>query len=306
MTTALSIAQGGTGATTAATARSNLGLGSAASYNADTGATANTIAQRTSDGTLWATNHRVYNSTSQAAMRFDMTAAGTDNTVTEFITFSSNPRFQLRFVKDDYSAEGTIITAQRSGITTTSAYLFPTLTGVGWYGGIISPTADNAYSLGQASYRFTQLYAGSGTINTSDARLKTAVTALSVAEIEAAKALGLEIGTYQFLAAVAEKGDEARHHVGLTVQRAMEILEAYELDPCTYGFICYDKWDERVVEHDPVVRLEDDGTETVMAQGWSETIPGGDRYSFRYDQLNLFIARGLEARIAAIEEKLAA
>ena len=30
----------------------------------------------------------------------------------------------------------------------------------------------------------------------------------------------------------------------------------------------------------------------------------GDRYSFRYDQLNLFIARGIEARLSAIEDKL--
>lgn len=66
------------------------------------------------------------------------------------------------------------------------------------------------------------LYAGTGTINTSDANEKTAVSALTASEIAAAKSLANEIGSFQFLDSVEKKGaDNARHHIGMTVQRAI-------------------------------------------------------------------------------------
>lgn len=161
----------------------------------------------------------------------------------------------------------------------------------------LHPVADNARPLGLAGARWSVVYAGSGTINTSDAREKTPVTALSKAELAAAKELAKEIGTYQWLAAVEEKGEGARHHAGLTVQRAIEVLESHSLNPFTYGFICYDEWEAE----DPVYAEEG---ETVMQAGRA----AGNRYSFRMDELALFIARGqaqrqdeLEARIVALE-----
>lgn len=67
---------------------------------------------------------------------------------------------------------------------------------------------------------------------------------MSAAEISAAKTLSKEIGTYKWLEAIQAKGADARTHIGMTVQRAIEIMEANNLDPFAYGFICYDKWDE--------------------------------------------------------------
>jgi hypothetical protein len=93
--------------------------------------------------------------------------------------------------------------------------------------------------------------------------------------------LAREIGAYQWLAAVEKKGAAAREHIGVTVQRAIEVMQAHGLDPFNYGFVCYDEWDD---EHD------DSGAVTVKA---------GNRYSFRLPELLLFIARGLEARLTA-------
>lgn len=45
-------------------------------------------------------------------------------------------------------------------------------------------------------------------------------------------------------ARAAEKGGAARQHIGMTVQRAIEILRSHGLDPFAYGFICYDQWGE--------------------------------------------------------------
>ena len=200
--------------------------------------------------------------------------------------------------------------------------------------GVVRPGADNTQSLGEASFRWSTVFAGTGTINTSDAREKTAVAEFSADELNAAKQLSKEIGIYQFLDSVAAKGESARKHIGLTVQRAIEIMEANNLNPFAYGFICYDEWDQQVIEHAAVeaVEAQDAWVETIeheaeldeegntVVEAWTETIEhpaieaveakeawtevtreAGDRFGFRYDQLNMFIARGIEARLAALE-----
>ena len=194
--------------------------------------------------------------------------------------------------------------------------------------------ADNTQTLGGASKRWSVVYAGTGSINTSDAREKTPVQEFTADELNAAKQLSKEIGTYKFLSAVAKKGDDARKHVGMTVQRAIEIMEANNLDPFAYGFICYDAWEEKTVDHPAVEAVEgkEAWTETVeheakydedgevIKEAWTEIIEhqaveaveakdaytevvqeAGDRYSFRPDEMLFFIARGLEARIEALE-----
>jgi len=188
--------------------------------------------------------------------------------------------------------------------------------------GNVTPGVDNTQTMGSASYRWSQVYAAIGTINTSDAREKTPVRSLFDDELQAAIALSKEIGVYQFLASVEAKGDKARHHIGMTVQRAIEIMKHHGLDPFSYGFICYDKWGEETKEHPAIEAreaveakaavLDDEGNviePAVEAQpaikakdAWTEvTLKAGDRYSFRYDQLTLFIARGIDARLAALE-----
>ncbi|MGE8170266.1 tail fiber domain-containing protein [Pseudomonas putida] len=196
------------------------------------------------------------------------------------------------------------------------------------------PISDSSASLGLSGYRWSVVYSATGAINTSDAREKTSVSNLNANEIAAAKALSKEIGTYKWLASIQEKGEDARLHVGMTVQRAVEIMEANDLDPMAYGFICYDSWDavpensyveqrgyiytlneeteeeqvvvENVIEEgnafpDTGVHWKYTHDETVVL---NEAVPAGDRYSFRYDELNLFIAAGIEARLAALEEAM--
>lgn len=63
---------------------------------------------------------------------------------------------------------------------------------------------------------------------------------LSVVEIDAAKALGKEIGSYRWFAAMEEKGESARDHIGMTAQHAIEVTSSFGLDPFAYGVICHD------------------------------------------------------------------
>lgn len=168
------------------------------------------------------------------------------------------------------------------------------------------PGLDNATNIGSASKRMSQIFAGTGTISTSDAREKTPVRPLSEAEIAWAQDIAHEVGAFRFLTAVAEKGeDEARLHVGTTVQRVIELGRSRGLDPLRYAFICYDAWPETpaVPEIREDVRGEDGEPtgETRVVQKAEPARPAGELYGFRADQLALFIGRGLDARLAALE-----
>ena len=139
----------------------------------------------------------------------------------------------------------------------------------------------------------------------------------------AAKQLSREIGTYKFLSAVAEKGESARKHIGMTVQRAIEIMQDNNLNPFEYGFICFDSWDDEyktipaveaieaveayveTVEHDNGVieKIFHDAIPAVEAKP-ERTIKiksAGEIYSFRYEELLAFICRGFEVRLSALE-----
>ena len=192
----------------------------------------------------------------------------------------------------------------------------------------IIPLQDNAHDIGQASLAYRTVYARTGAINTSDARLKCDFRDLAPAEIAAARDLARVIGIYRWRDAVECKGDAAREHVGPTVQRAIEIMQAHGLDPFGYGFICYDAWERQIVEHPavearPAVPTTDAMPEVLGENGavitpavaaspgypavepraaYTEvTVEAGDRYAFRYDELAMFIAAGQEARLAALE-----
>ena len=150
----------------------------------------------------------------------------------------------------------------------------------------LAPGAYNQQSIGLPSYRWSVVYAATGSINTSDAREKTEVIPFNNSEIAAAKAIAKEIGFYKFLSSISEKGDLARWHPGMTVQKAIEIMESYGLNPFRYSFICHDSWES-----------------TPSSDEYSGS-PSGDRYGFRPEELMMFIAKGLEARISELENRI--
>lgn len=146
--------------------------------------------------------------------------------------------------------------------------------------------------------------------------------ALTESELSAAKDLARIIGVYKSKDAVAEKGDAARLHVGVTVQKVMAIMESHDLEPFAYSFIGYDKWDDvwesltETVQVDTIQRfmgldkeeneisvegsvyeerplMEDDG----VTQKRNLVLAGANRYSLRPDGLNAFIMRGLAEAI---------
>ncbi|WP_416359449.1 tail fiber domain-containing protein, partial [Agrobacterium pusense] len=104
------------------------------------------------------------------------------------------------------------------------------------------PYADNVSSLGDASFRWSQLFAGTATINTSDERLKTTFRTFTPLEREAIMACRQHIGIYQWLDAVAEKSEDgARLHAGIPAQRCIAEFESRGLDPWRYAWFCRDR-----------------------------------------------------------------
>lgn len=166
--------------------------------------------------------------------------------------------------------------------------------------GHVTPGADNVQTLGSASLRWSVVYAGTGTINTSDEREKAWRGPLDADELRAARRIVDEIGIYQWLDAIAEKGEAARLHCGVRAQRAFAIMTEQGLNWRRYAWCCFDEWDE-VTE--PVV--DENGKPTGETRVVREA---GDRYGIRPDQLAFWliaaqaqVQASLEARLAALE-----
>lgn len=154
--------------------------------------------------------------------------------------------------------------------------------------GPVQPGADNSQSLGAPSARWSVVYAGTGTINTSDERDKAWRGAPTGAELAAARRIADALGFYQWHDAIAVRGpDGARYHFGVRAQQVWAIMaEEGLVDPLDasgrpgttrYAFLCWDEWDAE-------------------GAGAART-----RFGIRPDQLALFLIAAQEARIAALE-----
>lgn len=142
----------------------------------------------------------------------------------------------------------------------------------------VEPGADNSHNLGSPALRWGTVYAGTGTINTSDERQKEWRGPLSEAELRAAARIADEIGIYQWADALAEKGVDARLHTGVRAQRVFALLEQEGLDWRKYAWCCYDAWPDQYAE-----ALDGEHEERVLIR------EAGDQYGIRTDQLCMWL-----------------
>ena len=151
-------------------------------------------------------------------------------------------------------------------------------------------TIDNATTLGWSNRRFTQLFATSSSINTSDENEKQDIEKLSDAEKKVAVVAKSLIKKYRWKDAVTKKGDDARIHIGLIAQDLEDAFKAEGLDASRYGMFCSDTWWEKEEEY-----TDDDGKEQtrVMDYVTEESAPEGatkkTRLGVRYSELLAFI-----------------
>jgi hypothetical protein len=123
--------------------------------------------------------------------------------------------------------------------------------------GGLTPTADNLQNLGSATFRWATVYAGTGTINTSDRNDKQDIEELSAAEQRVAVRVKGLIRKFRFKDSVAAKGDNARVHFGVIAQDVQDAFTAEGLDASRYGLFCSDTFkaiDGKPVEKDPLTQ----------------------------------------------------
>lgn len=153
------------------------------------------------------------------------------------------------------------------------------------------PTTSGDISLGRSEQLWSQVYASTSSISTSDERLKQDIEGIPEAVFRAwAK---VEFVQFRFKDAVAKKGDGARIHIGAIAQRIKTAFESEGLDPFAYGLLCYDRWDASPAEIDPKT-----GEEIVPA------LEAGDRYSIRYEEALALECAYQRWRLAQIEARL--
>ncbi len=192
------------------------------------------------------------------------------------INLSSNGSSEIRLI-------------DRWGSVTTALWMGTNAAGTTRYA---EPNVDNTITLGQASYRWKQLFAGTTTISTSDERLKTNIIDIPNDVLDAWGEVGWV--QFQFTESVAEKGETyARVHTGAIAQRIKAVFEVHNLDPFRYGLLCYDEWDATPAERD------EQGNITEPAK------PAGNRYSLRYEEALCMEAAYQRRRADRLEERIA-
>lgn len=152
------------------------------------------------------------------------------------------------------------------------------------WGNTLYVNADNTFDLGMAALRWKVVYAGTGTINTSDENEKQDIRDLNQAELNVATALKGMMKAYRWRDAVAEKGDDARIHVGVIAQDVEAAFAAEGLDAHRYGMFCEDTWMEKDGEHQKP--LDEEGN---YPEGCTERT----RLGVRYDQILAFVIAAL-------------
>jgi hypothetical protein len=151
--------------------------------------------------------------------------------------------------------------------------------------GTFNNSTDNTYSCGTAALRWSVIYAGTGTINTSDANAKEQIENLSAAEIKVAQRIKGLIKKFKFKDAVAAKGSSARLHVGVIAQEVQAAFVAEGLNAENYGIFCSDTWYE--VDGKSVNAAGDAYTQD------SEGAVEVTRLGVRYEELLAFVIAAL-------------
>lgn len=166
--------------------------------------------------------------------------------------------------------------------------------------GILRSSSDNLFTLGAASFRWSTVYAGTGTINTSDEREKQQIRELSDVERQVALRLKSELVAFKFNDAVERKDTAARIHFGVIAQRVKAAFESEGLVAENYAVLCYDEWAD-IWEDVPEITEKSDLLDerglpimkVIQPASRKLVTPAGNRYGVRYDELFAFIIGSL-------------
>ena len=153
--------------------------------------------------------------------------------------------------------------------------------------GHLRPINDGSQSLGSSSRKWSEVFASTGTINTSDENYKTELLDIDDVESAVARELKSAIKKFKFKDSVEKKGDGARIHFGVGAQTVKAVFEKHSLDPDAYALFCYDEWE---AEEEVPAEFDSNGVKVIEGRPAREA---GGAYGIRYDQLLAFILAAL-------------
>ncbi|MEX0389237.1 tail fiber domain-containing protein [Citrobacter portucalensis] len=161
-----------------------------------------------------------------------------------------------------------------------------------------TPGDDNHTPLGDITNRWSVVVAGTGTINTSDARKKTKPVTLEslskdmVSDNDAILDAWGEVSViaFKWLQSINDKGeDAARWHIGVIAQQVRDAFQKNGIDATKFGLLCHDTWEE--------VTETVDGKKVVVKEA-------GDIWSIRPDQCAWLEAAYQRRRYARLEGRV--
>jgi hypothetical protein len=137
------------------------------------------------------------------------------------------------------------------------------------------PDTNGTLGLGSSTFRWSQLFAATTTISTSDATLKQDIDVLSEAETRVAHACKKLMRKYRFKEDVAKKGDDvARIHFGIMAQDLRDAFSAEGLDAHRYAMFCSNThWENSITipaREGTESTYDDDGNRTYRGYPGSE------------------------------------
>lgn len=190
----------------------------------------------------------------------------------------------------------------------------------------ILPGGDNTQDLGSGAKRMRVIYAGTGTINTSDERAKAEVSDIPDEWLDAWG--DVQWQRFKFV-------DGVRWHIGLVAQAVHAAFAGHGLDAFDIGLCCYDAWEEErepiyksvtktrpitVIETEeagedengaPLFRLREvesveEYEEAVDTGKTRVTLEAGDRWGLRYDECQAMEAAWNRRELSRMAARLAA
>lgn len=155
----------------------------------------------------------------------------------------------------------------------------------------VEPGTDNTLTLGAGGARWSTVYAGTGTINTSDRREKRKIGAIPDEWLDAWGEV--EWRRFKFK-------DGSRWHTGLVAQDVRDVFARHGLDAQEIGLLCFDEW-----EAVRAVRAKHDRKGRLIRYA----MPGrraGNRWGLRYNECEAMEAAWQRREIARQEKRIAA
>lgn len=153
-------------------------------------------------------------------------------------------------------------------------------------------STDNAVACGASTKRWSTVYAGTGTINTSDRNEKKNIQDIDEKYIQLFEKL--RPVTYEFIG-----GKHDRTHIGYISQEVKDAMDEVGLTDLEFAGYCRDKKTEDVLDENGVLL----GTKDVLDENGEPTY----RYALRYAEfiaLNTKMIQLQQAKIEALEQKV--